>query len=423
MQEDHICVHMNINGSFIPAGILTYVDNGDRPYSEFQYGTRYLQNPSAIPVDPVQLPLRLGVFRTEKGAGLFNGIRDACPGEWGKRLLSLAASSVGAAMKEPAYILFAGPERSGALGFSSHVTTKAFSDTPPWDSSEMNAELTLDDLALAAAMTSAGEVLPTRFHSFFSHASSMNGSRPSATVRQKGIQMLAKFQKPSDSWAVCRIEDACMRLARLCGIDVPKFERVTVLEGTCDVFLIERFDRMYFSGLTFRIPYASMTTMCETANNDRIDRYSVLADIPNLPIYDLRYRQADKRAIFTRMVFNALCGNSEDFPRNHGFIYSIHGWRLAPAFDLTPTKSFIDNNCLSLDIGKFGKSVSRENLLSRYGNFDITLEEAKIIYNNMIRKIASEWEAIFISSGVPREQIQELKGCFFLAIEYAKTHK
>src|SRR5699024_10679610 len=37
-----------------------------------------------------------------------------------------------------------------------------------------------------------------------------------------------------------------------------------------------------------------------------------------------------------RAVFNVLIGNRDDHLRNHGFLRTSDGWRLAPAFDINP---------------------------------------------------------------------------------------
>jgi serine/threonine-protein kinase HipA len=36
------------------------------------------------------------------------------------------------------------------------------------------------------------------------------------------------------------------------------------------------------------------------------------------------------------VVFNVAVGNRDDHLRNHGFVLSSTGWRLAPAFDVNP---------------------------------------------------------------------------------------
>lgn len=46
------------------------------------------------------------------------------------------------------------------------------------------------------------------------------------------------------------------------------------------------------------------------------------------------YIASDLRQLWTRVLFNILVGNTDDHMRNHGFIYSPGGWRLAPAYEV-----------------------------------------------------------------------------------------
>ena len=45
---------------------------------------------------------------------------------------------------------------------------------------------------------------------------------------------------------------------------------------------------------------------------------------------------ADLGQLFRRVAFNVAVGNRDDHLRNHGFILTTTGWRLAPAFDINP---------------------------------------------------------------------------------------
>ena len=50
-------VFIYITGQPVPAGMLTTFVDGRYTSSEFAYGSRYIERPDAIPVDPVTLPL------------------------------------------------------------------------------------------------------------------------------------------------------------------------------------------------------------------------------------------------------------------------------------------------------------------------------------------------------------------------------
>ncbi len=44
----------------------------------------------------------------------------------------------------------------------------------------------------------------------------------------------------------------------------------------------------------------------------------------------------DLEELFIRVVFNIATANRDDHLRNHGFIRTPSGWRIAPAFDMNP---------------------------------------------------------------------------------------
>ena len=45
---------------------------------------------------------------------------------------------------------------------------------------------------------------------------------------------------------------------------------------------------------------------------------------------------ADLHQLYRRVAFSILIGNRDDHLRNHGFLRGRTGWRLSPAFDISP---------------------------------------------------------------------------------------
>ena len=52
---------------------------------------------------------------------------------------------------------------------------------------------------------------------------------------------------------------------------------------------------------------------------------------------------SDLEQLFRRVAFNVAIGNRDDHLRNHGFLLTPNGWRLAPAFDLNPNTDRADH--------------------------------------------------------------------------------
>ena len=58
--------------------------------------------------------------------------------------------------------------------------------------------------------------------------------------------------------------------------------------------------------------------------------------------------KTDLAQMFRRLMFNVIAGNRDDHLRNHGFLRTPAGRRLAPAFDMNPARAAHPHS-LSLD--------------------------------------------------------------------------
>ena len=161
--------------------------------------------------------------------------------------------------------------------------------------------------------------------------SPLGGARPKATFADvDGALWIAKFPSRSDRDDIGAWEYLVTRLAERAGIAVPETRllQLTVEQRT---FCARRFDREHGS----RVLYASGMTL--TGKTDgRATSYLDLAEA----IADHGapgYIDEDLEELFRRIVFNILVSNRDDHLRNHGFLRSDRGWRLAPAFDLNPS--------------------------------------------------------------------------------------
>jgi serine/threonine-protein kinase HipA len=107
--------------------------------------------------------------------------------------------------------------------------------------------------------------------------------------------------------------------------------------GEYHTFCVQRFDR---SGARRRF-YASAMALLRK-NQSEGTSYLELAEF-------LHARGAkdhiasDLEQLFRRVVFNVAIGNRDDHLRNHGFLLTPTGWRLAPAFDLNPNTDRADH--------------------------------------------------------------------------------
>ncbi|WP_051384507.1 type II toxin-antitoxin system HipA family toxin [Nitratidesulfovibrio termitidis] len=437
-------VHMHLQGTFVPAGLLTVVEDGRRSSCAFQYGHRYLERADAVPVDPVQLPLagaRSLRFDGPVGGDLFGGIRDASPDAWGRHVLDRTVDrrgeNAGLQLSELDYLLRAGPGRIGALGFSLHLDESPFALSTRQAATLPGAELDLEALLMAADAVDNEEDLEPRYRRFFIRGSSLGGARPKAAVELDGRHWIAKFDRAREAWPTCRIEHGCMRLARLCGIDVPDTRILRVLGGR-DILLVERFDRRPGEHGTERIPFVSGATMLGYTQSQAEQGGSY----PGLAAAMRRHCRADTlqqdiARLYLRMAFNALVNNTDDHLRNHGFLYEqknsqygrsngqyghsngqyrhSNGWTLSPAYDLVPQPIMgnydAEVRTLSLTIGEQGRLATERHLVESGGPFALAKDEARHLVAGLKDIIASKWEQVFREAGVPSRSFSELRAC------------
>ena len=359
---------------------------------EFVYGRSYLARANAVELDPVELTLGRQVRETVRLGGFFGALRDAMPDAWGRRLIEVRLGRP--ARDEFEVLREGGPDRAGALGFAPTVSPPAATPTFP-------AIPELRDLAESIEAVFRGETPAASDPAarVLFPGNSLGGARPKLTVREGGSLWLAKFPLPTDRWDEARTEHALLQLAAGCGIRPAASRAVTI--GGRSVLLVRRFDRTPArTGMLRRRLVSALTLLrADEGVTDR-QRWSYLALADEVRRASIRPRR-DLEELFTRMAFNGAVGNTDDHPRNHAMIAGTRGWRLSPAYDLTPTPAVsAEPPRLAMDCGFRGRAASRENLLSGAGRFLLDLREAAAILDSVAAQVQSGWEDAMRDAGV-----------------------
>ncbi len=393
--------------AFVTAGRFRLTDHSSGPVGTFIYGRKYRERPDAVEIDPVELRLQTGTFETASMAGFFGAIRDAMPDSWGRRVIERHRKG---RLEEFDYLLGGPDDRAGALGFGENVT-------PPFPENRYNRTLDLEKLQHAAdaiidddpdAAGSAGEQLEDLL---LVGGTSMGGARPKTVVEDGEALWLAKFSRQDDRWNHPRIEHALLTLAGQCGISAAD-SRLTTVAGR-DTLLVRRFDRDKAETGYRRHRMVSAVTLLQT-DDDATSRtnwsYLLLADeirrVSTHPTDDLR-------ELFLRMCFNAAISNLDDHPRNHAILAKDAGWRLSPAYDLTPMPAISqERRDLAMDCGFEGRAATRTNLLSGHGRFLLNRDEAEKLFQNVVRTVQSKWNACMRRAGVSAPDCERIARAF-----------
>lgn len=144
------------------------------------------------------------------------------------------------------------------------------------------------------------------------HGTSLGGARPKVLLEDGERKFIAKFSANNDLYSVVKAEFIAMRLANEVGIHVaPVYLRSALGK---DVLLVERFDRVWSNGHWRRRAMVSALTMFEL--DEMMAAYASYEKLAEIIRHRFTHPKATLRELFSRIVFNILCGNTDDHARN-----------------------------------------------------------------------------------------------------------
>lgn len=384
-----VFVQLPANREVVVAGRYELERTAQGHVGHFIYGRSYLARPDAVALDPVNLPLVESEYRTALNGGLFGALRDAAPDFWGRTVIERTHRPT----NELDYLLAASDGRVGALSFGA---------TPEPPVIDYGAGVPIDQLERAADAASAveagiaGERLELDLDpALLDPSSGVGGARPkTVAIDAAGQLWIAKFPSRVDRWDNALVEALYLRLAGECGIRTPDARVLRI--GDRRVLLVRRFDQSPAAVRRLFLSAHSLLALDETvtarANWSYIDLAHVIRRISAQP-------EADARELYQRAVFNALTSNTDDHPRNHAVIWQDDGWRLSPAYDLTPSPSRSEGErLLAMAIGEQAnvepRWANRRNLLSSAEHFGYTPAEANALITEMKSLILDRWRGL-----------------------------
>lgn len=373
----------------------------------FNYGKSYLERSDAIPLYLPELPLQPGELPLPAGLTMPGSIRDAAPDAWGRRVILNRKFGVKGdepddlELSELTFLLESGSDRIGALDFQRSPTV--YQPRTP-----NNA--TLVELMQSAERVEKGIPLSPELDQALHHGSSIGGARPKALIEDESVKRVAKFSSTSDAYSVVKAEFIAMRLASLCGINAASLSLITV--SGKDVLLIERFDRVKAATGWQRKMMVSALTMLEL--DEMMARYASYTQLAEIIRHRFTDAPATLRELFSRIVFNILCGNTDDHARNHAAFWDGEFLSLTPAYDICPQ-------------GRSGQEagqamlITDNNRLSRIAtcldaahHFLLSEKDVIEIVEGQLRCIAKNWSSICDEASLSPAERNFFRGRQFL---------
>jgi serine/threonine-protein kinase HipA len=367
----------------VVAGVLVRSDD----QLVFNYGRSYLARADAIPIYEPELPLKAGVLPLLAGLSMPNCIRDAAPDAWGRRViinrkLGRKGQQVDTAeLDELTYLLESGSDRSGALDFQLSPTTYM---------PRLSAAASLDDLLQAVDKVEEGVPLDADLDQALFHGSSLGGARPKALIATEDKKYVAKFSSRNDIYSVVKAEYIAMRLAALVGIIVAPVRLVRAANR--DVLLIERFDRKKVDVGWCRMALVSALTLFGL--DELMARYASYEDLAAIVRHRFHAPKDTLRELFARLVFNVLCGNTDDHARNHAAFWDGRTLRLTPAYDICPQQR-AGNEATQAMLVIGDKRLSKISVcLEAAPAFQLSADAAVTIVAHQVTVIHNQWKQV-----------------------------
>jgi len=397
MAERSLIVFIYLPGETIavPAGVFYH--DGDAGVGRFVYGRKYVERLNAMPVDPVALPLGVEPREVVTNEGFYGAFADAAPDYWGRLVIAAEKHTVPETLSTFDFLAAGGATRVGNLDFRD-------SPTAPEPALGLPQFSDLADILQAADGIAEGVDVDQRLLRLLRQGTSVGGARPKCTVQDSGQLWLAKFPAREDRFPITVLEYATMEFARLCGIRVPDTRLVDV--GGASVYLVKRFDRQKKGAQWRRTGFLSCLSFMEWDQRDRL-----LWSYPAVAARMRRYMKVEfLHEWFRRMVFNILVRNTDDHPKNHGFLCRGNEMELAPAYDLVPaltTAGVGTDFRLAMSVGASGRDASIDNAVSQAEQFGLSQKMAGDMVVGM-KTVCKQWARVYREAGLSPRQIETL---------------
>lgn len=399
-----LLVYVDLDGKPVLAGQLWTRAKGKQESASFQYDPTWLQRPSRFALGPT-LPLGGAALHTSRP--LFNAFADSAPDSWGRRLMRLHeredAKKEGRdarTLMQVDYLAGVDDEtRMGALRYKNSATDEAFLSVTE---QRIPPLIRLRALLGASKRVAAEKETARDIRLLMKPGSALGGARPKATIQDADNRLLlAKFPKADDAWPWTLWEAVALRLAKRALIAVPehRIENISLQP----VLMLARFDRRANGS---RIPFLSALTALDATDNEEGRSYLEILDFIRQEGAD---PHGDARQLWRRMVFNVLVSNTDDHPRNHGFLRAPNGWVLSPAYDLNPAPDNLRVHSLALN--EIETEASLDTLFSVASNFAISKDEARTIVSEVASAV-SDWRTVATAAGLTKYDQERMESAF-----------
>ena len=330
----------------LPALVGT-LTRGTKGPPRFQYAAAWLKHPDKFAIDPATF-LDKAPFYPDNELPNFGVFLDSSPDRWGETLMERREGLAALDAQRAPRVLYAWDflvgvqdlTRQGALRFRLRPAVEDEAKPPVFLACDdlpappLSSLRELQHVARELSRKTIADLQGLRrwLAVLVAPGASLGGARPKANFSDVDDTLwIAKFPAHDDTRDIGAWEMVTHDLAKAAGVDVPE-AKLLRFGRDFQTFCVKRFDR---EGGKRRFYASAMTLLRKNVESGNEASYLEIAEFISNNC-DPAWRSIDLEQMFRRVVFNVAVGNRDDHLRNHGFLYTKAGWRLAKAFDVNP---------------------------------------------------------------------------------------
>jgi serine/threonine-protein kinase HipA len=257
-------------------------------------------------------------------------------------------------------------------------------------------EASLAALQTAAEKVDRGLPLAPGLDQALLHGTSLGGARPKVLMDDGERKFIAKFSASNDLYSVVKAEFIAMRLAHKVGLNVAPVQLRQALGK--DVLLIERFDRIRHQGQWRRRAMVSALTLFEL--DEMMAAYASYEKLAEIIRHRFTHAKDTLRELFSRIVFNVLCGNTDDHARNHAAFWDGRQLTLTPAYDICPQSRSGQQASQAMLIQGADRASQVASCIAAAPVFLLGREDAIAMVNQQVTVIEREWQTTCDEAGL-----------------------
>ena len=152
--------------------------------------------------------------------------------------------------------------------------------------------------------------------------------------------------------------------------------------------------------------------------DEMLARYASYIELAEIIRIRFKEPSTTLKELFGRLVFNILCGNTDDHARNHAAFWDGENYNLTPAYDICPQYRAGNKSSQAMIIYKDKDEASNlsllENAIKSCAHFSLTEAEAVELIVKQLTAIGDNWGEVCRESAISKVDRALLENVIFL---------